>query len=251
MLLGLAVTAHAATTITEQNLAYYWNFNDNTSAATLTGVVSNTSNGASISAGSLPKTWSADGSKADDGYITTGTSSGNQNALKMSSMTGSSISLQNFSISLDIKDYAGGAVLFNINNRQTLNTSLGIWGGGGTASGAGAIESSSEWATYVFSFSGNTMTVYRNGVQVHTLTGETLSGSLTSLTLGNDSSNEGNAAIKASLDNLAIWNKAMNADDAMLLYQSDTPNQLVPEAATASLGLLGVAMLLGLRRRAA
>lgn len=236
-----------ATTITEQNLAYYWDFN---SSGSLTSFISNTSNTASVTGGSLAKTFSTSGSKSGDGYITTGNSSGNQNILKMNNVGGSNISLANFSISFDIKDYDGGSVLFNLNNGKTMNTSLGIWGGGGTASGTDStIQTSSEWATYVFSFSGSNMTVYRNGIMVRELIGESLSGNLSSLTLGNDSSNENNPAIKASLDNLAIWNTSLNKDDATLLFHAKSPNQLVPESSTASLAILGLSMMMLHRRK--
>lgn len=247
-LASAASVARAATTITENNLAYFWDFNTQDS---LGSYASHTGHAGSVAVGSANKTWESSGSRSDDAYISTSSSNYNRNVLKVSSIGngGGGISLSGCAISFDVKSWTSGQILFNVNNSKTITSGFGIWGGGGTVSGAAQLPAEDVWTNIVLSFSGNTMTVFVNGTARKTLTGHNLSGNLNSLTLGGDTSNEsGNNPANAMFDNLAIWNQSFTEDDAKMLYDSKIPSQLVPEPATATLGLLGLSCLL-LRRR--
>lgn len=238
-----------ASSIDDKNLSYYWDFDNGTSLQTFY-----TGNASTANAGfGSYKTFSESGSLTGDGYMTTtATTKLNNTSLYASGLQG--INANNFSLSFDIKNYVDGAAFIMFNGAKTLSNGLSRWGwsaGGDTGSFSSALTGTAgtdTWRSVVLSFSNGTMSVYADG----TLLGSgnyVNPGAITSFSLGGNSAD--NTSMRASFDNFAVWNTALDQETAAKLKGKRADEAFnVPEPATATLSLLGLGALLLRRRRA-
>ena len=97
------------------------------------------------------------------------------------------------------------------------------------------------FANIVLTFQNGTLAGYKNGTRFITATGVNLTGDITSITLGNPGS-------VAAYDEVALYSGVLNQEEITYLASHPAKDFTVPEPATATLGLAGLA-LLALRRR--
>lgn len=243
-----ALPVFGASSIDDKNLSYYWDFDDGTSLQTFyTGNAST----ASVGFGAY-KAFSASGSLTGDGYMTTtATTKLNNTSLYASGLQG--INANNFSLSFDLKNYVDGAALIMFNGSKTLSSALGRWGWGAageTGSYNTALTGTSgtdTWRSIVLSFSNGTMSVYADGSLLGTGNYSNI-GAISSFSLGGNAAD--NTSMRASFDNLAIWNTALDQETAAKLKGKRADEAFnIPEPATATLSLFGLGALLLRRRR--
>lgn len=112
----------------------------------------------------------------------------------------------------------------------------------------GALPSDGSGMNITLTFNGTTLTTYLNGksVSTYTLTGNALTRGLTGFQFncGFGGVRPANTPGTQTLDNLAIWNKALTADQVSMIATG-----VIPEPTTATLSLLALAGLAARRRR--
>lgn len=104
-----------------------------------------------------------------------------------------------------------------------------------------------EWNYLGLTFKGNEMQVYHDGELVNTVTTSLSDDSKVTSIKGSGEHNT--AANGLFVDNLAVYDGVLNGDDFAYLNTHDMPLS-IPEPATATLGLMGLAALLMRRKRA-
>lgn len=264
--LGCQLAAQAATSITakegslQAGLAFYWDFdNGSTDYKSATGMTMG------ISTGIQAVNQHATGGIRNSGYI----SSFNDPARIdfYSGLGGSNIKANAFTMSLKISgltaDYRSmlcftlGGQSFNL---QTSNpgdgNQIALYGSGGgaptllTGSNTNNLLKGSEWANVVLTSDGTNLTMYVNNLKVATAYAPDASTTLSNVQLSSMWGDSGRAA-NANYDDFAIWNRALNDKEIQHLTSGGTAGDLIPEPATATLSLLGLASLMMRRRRRA
>lgn len=104
-----------------------------------------------------------------------------------------------------------------------------------------------EWNYLGLTFKGDQMQVYHDGELVKTVTTSLSDDSKVTSIKGSGEHNTG--ANGLFVDNLAVYDGVLNGDDFAYLNTHDMPLS-IPEPATATLGLMGLAALLMRRKRA-
>lgn len=104
-----------------------------------------------------------------------------------------------------------------------------------------------EWNYLGLTFKGDQMQVYHDGELVKTVTTSLFNDSKVTGIKGSGEHNTG--ANGLFVDNLAVYDGVLNGDDFAYLNTHDMPLS-IPEPATATLGLMGLAALLMRRKRA-
>jgi len=136
----------------------------------------------------------------------------------------------------------GGEGTFGGNSAITLNT--GIYDA--DKAGSDVTYATGQTITLVQDGASKTLTLYINGIQTAQAT-EWTAASIVGMQFGASFGNR-DAMNSASIDNLAIWGKALQADQVSSLIVS-SPSDNVPEPTTATLSLLALAGLAARRRR--
>lgn len=280
-LAGVMMTGMAAgaTTVSMNDLAAYYDYSSSTGSG----------NGTRITPVIAPdgfqynpvvdyNKWSATGGYNGGGYVTTSTSYYSPSFEKSA---GSPLSVSNgFSISVRVRDIGTSGISictsftgkgindasFQISNNTLTTPGFGGWT---MAEGRNSITAHTEanygdsssianapWQSVVISVgSSGIMSIYVDGALFATsnsawnrMTSGNNLATLEGVRLGGNGNNV-SAATDGQYSEFAVWNKALNPEEAEWLSGNGI-GQLVPEPATASLGLLGLAALMLRRRRA-
>lgn len=266
-LLLLAVSStlavQAATTITPQpgslqeGLAFYWDFNNgSTDYQTATGM--NTSINTGISAANQHAT----GGIGNSGYISS--NNGSSRIDFYNGLSGAGIKANSFTISLKVSgltaDYRDmlcftlGSETFDL---QTTNSSDGnkiaLYSSGDhtllTGNDTSSALKGESWGNIVITSDGTNLTLYVNGIKASIAFSPEASATLSNFQLSSKWGDSERAA-NANYDDLAIWDRALTQEEINHLVAGGTAGDLlVPEPATATLSLLGLAALMVRRRR--
>ena len=104
-----------------------------------------------------------------------------------------------------------------------------------------------NWDYLGLTFQGDKMNVYKNGQLTNSITTGLSDSTLVTGIRGGGEHAATNSQVY--IDNVAVYDGVLNGNDFAYLSQNAMPAELVPEPATASLSLLGLASLLMRRRR--
>lgn len=222
--------------------------------------------------------WSSTGGYNGGGYVMTG---GSYYSPSFEKSTGSPLSVSNgFSISVRVRDIGTSGISictsftgkgindasFQISNNTLTTPGFGAWtmadGRNSITAHTGASYSDSSsvadapWQSVVISVgSGGIMSVYVDGALFATsnsawnrMTAGSSLATLERVRLGGNGNNV-SAATDGQYSEFAVWNKSLSPEEAEWL-SANSIGQLVPEPATASLGLAGLAAFMLRRRRA-
>lgn len=264
--LGCQLAAQAATSITakegslQAGLAFYWDFdNGSTDYKSATGMTMG------ISTGIQAVNQHATGGIRNSGYIS---SFNDPTRIDFySGLGGSNIKANAFTMSLKISgltaDYRSmlcftlGGQSFNL---QATNAGDGnqiaLYGTGTgaptllTGNNANSLLKGSDWANVVLTSDGTNLTMYVNNLKVASAYAPGASTTLSNVQLSSMWGDSSRAA-NANYDDFAIWNRALNDKEIKHLTSGGTAGDLIPEPATATLSLLGLAALMLRRRRIA
>lgn len=262
LVLSGTLTVQAAITIQPQpgslqeGLAFYWDFNNGSmDYQTATGM--NTSINTGISAANQHAT----GGVQNSGYISS--NNGSSRIDFYNNLSGSNIKADSFTISLKVSgltaDYRNmlcftlGSETFDL---QTTNSGDGnkiaLYSSGThtiqTGNDASGALKGDSWGNIVITSDGTNLTLYVNGIKASVAFTPEASATLSNFQLSSKWGDSGRAA-DANYDDLAIWNRALNQEEINHLISGGTAGDLVvPEPATATLSLLGLAALM-MRRR--
>ena len=176
----------------------------------------------------------------NSGYIRA--TGGTGNSLQISNGNGLPLSSRDFSISFNVRHYAGGSALFALDG-ATVNSGWTIWGAGGTSASSWkdesgnssafppAVPSGDEWHSVVYSIHNKTINLFIDGRHRGTCT---IAGNfqfaprIHLIGLG-CTGNNANEAAAADFDNIALWGKAITTEEeARAVMEAVRPDLLHP-----------------------